>query len=268
MQQVFLDINNFVNQTLITTQFGPGVVTQMYQDIVNKTTASFITGNHTLEQALERTILAWVDRGAMSVFIDRGGNPWSLERYVDMVLRSTLNRTYNELRMSRMRDYGVYTATVTTIMDAAERCIEIQGQIVDTRPTGQATSGYPSIEAFGYGRPDGPFGINCRHSMIPYIPGVSENNQPIYDKQETLRRSEVRAKQRAIERSIRQNKKKLIIMEELNSPNIQRQRDRIALLEGRVQEVVDGADWLSRDPARERVIIPHSNIIRDADFIY
>ena len=267
MNQTFLDINNFVNQTLITTQFGPGVVARMYQDIVSKTTASFITGGLTFDQALERTVLSWVDKGVRSVFIDRGNNPWSIERYVETVLRSTINRTYNELRMGRMRDYGVYTALVTTLMDAAPRCIEIQGRVVDTRPMGQAVSGYPSIEVFGYGRPDGPFGINCRHQKIPFIPGVSENNQPIYDKKETVEKSEVRDKVRTLERGIRQNKKRLIIQEELNSPNVQRTKNAIARQSQELQKTIDGANWLSRDPARERVIIPRANIIRDAALI-
>lgn len=40
--QVWSDINNYVNQTLLSTNFGYGTATtQMYTEIVNKTTAAF-----------------------------------------------------------------------------------------------------------------------------------------------------------------------------------------------------------------------------------
>ncbi|WP_408585163.1 phage minor capsid protein, partial [Enterococcus faecium] len=43
--QVWSDINNYVNQTLLSTNFGYGTATvQMYTEIINKTTAAFNSG--------------------------------------------------------------------------------------------------------------------------------------------------------------------------------------------------------------------------------
>jgi len=261
--QIFLDIDNFVNQTLITTHHGPGSTTQMLQGIINTITANFANGNVTLSQAIESTILSWSRRGVSTVFIDRGGNSWSLERYVDTVLRSILNRTYNELRMSRMRDYGVHTAIVTSLMDSAPRCIDIQGQIIDTRPPGQARSGFPSLFDFGYPAPDGPFGINCRHSMIPFIPGVNENNQPQYDRMETIERSAQTAQQRELERRIRRSRKDIMILEELDSPSLERRRNTLERQQGVLNDLINSTDHLSRNRSRERVYTPRADIMRD-----
>ena len=263
IDQVFLDIDNFVSQTLITTHYGLGITTQMFQEIINTTTANFMTGNLTLPQSVESTILSWSKQGVSTIFIDRGGHTWSLERYVDLVLRSILNRTYNELRMSRMRDFGVFTAVVTTLMDSAPRCVDIQGQVVDTRPIGQANSGFPSIYSFGYPAADGPFGINCRHQLIPFIPGVNENNQPTWNKQKTVERSAIRDRQRELERRIRRTKKEIILLEELGSPNLQHKQNLLSKQEQQIQELVDGTNFLSRNRPRERVFTPSADIIRD-----
>ena len=50
--QVWSDINNYVNQTLLSTNFGYGTVTtQMYNEIINKTVAAFNSGLFTFEEA-------------------------------------------------------------------------------------------------------------------------------------------------------------------------------------------------------------------------
>jgi len=264
IDQIFLDIDNFVNQTLITTNFGHGVVTQMYQGIVNDIMANFATGKMSIQRALQRTILAWSDKGVSSIFIDRGGHSWSLERYVHTVLMSTLNRVYNELRMSTMRDYGVHTAVVTSLPDAAPRCQEIQGQIVDTRPIGQANSGFPSIYSFGYPDPGGPFGVNCRHMMIPFIPGVNINNQPQYNQAETNRNSEARDRQRQLERRIRRSKKNMIILEELGSPSIKALKNLLSKQQKELSDLINRFPGvLSHHRHRERLFTPRSSIIRD-----
>ncbi len=78
--QVWSDINNYVNQTLLSTNFGYGTATaQMYTEIINKTTAAFNSGLFTFDEALERTIQGWAQKGIKSTFIDKGGHTWSTE---------------------------------------------------------------------------------------------------------------------------------------------------------------------------------------------
>src|SRR5690625_4541702 len=112
--QVWSEIDNYVNQTLITTNYGIGTASKAYTDVLNRTTAMFNSGLYTFEQSLERSINELAQKGIDSVFIDRGGNVWNLENYVQTVLKSTLNNTYNEIRLERMEEYGVHTVLVTS----------------------------------------------------------------------------------------------------------------------------------------------------------
>ena len=90
--QVWSELNNYVNQTLLSTNFGYGTATtQMFNEIINKTTAAFNSGLFTFEEALEKTIREWAQKGIRSTFVDKGGHTWSLERYARTVLKSTLN---------------------------------------------------------------------------------------------------------------------------------------------------------------------------------
>lgn len=259
-EQTFLELDNFVNQTLVTTNFGTGKVTQMYQDIINKTMAEFNTGILTRQQALEKTILQWADKGIPSSFVDKGGNIWSLERYVDMVLKSTLNDTYNQLRTERMADYGIHTVIMTTVYDAAERCAHCQGKVLDMRNPSE--SEYPSIYNYGYGQKAGTLGINCRHDIIPFIPGVNTNNQRQIDPKLSIERSAVRAQQRNNERRIVRTKKKLIITKELGSPRVEHYSQLLRKQQLAQRELLAKADWLSRDYGREKVYTPKEVLMK------
>src|SRR5690606_3256797 len=127
VRQTFREIDNYVNQTLITTNFGEGTVTRMYRKIVEETTGRVLAGTTTVNKAIAETVIRWANKGLDTAFVDRGGHVWSLERYADTVIRSTVNRTYNELRLSRMDEYGVDLVLINSYSDAREACAQIQG---------------------------------------------------------------------------------------------------------------------------------------------
>src|SRR5699024_1506030 len=156
------------------------------------------------DKAVTETTIKWADRGIGTGFVDRGGNVWGLERYVRTVINSTFNRTYREARISRMDDYDINTVLITSLPDPREACSQIQGKVASTLPMAQNDTGYPSIYEFGYGDAGGIFGINCRHSMIPFIPGVNTNNERQYTESEMTENREARQRQRYLERRIRQ----------------------------------------------------------------
>lgn len=217
VNQTFRELNNFVNQTLITTNFGEGVVTDMYRNIIEESTAKVSSGIMTLEQAVEDTVKQWAAKGVPSTFIDKGGHTWSQERYVRTVLRSTNSRIYNELRTSRMAEYDVHTCLVGSKPKARPACALCQGKVVDMRPVGQNESGYPSVYEFGYGRPEGTRGINCTHPYYPFVPGVSKNNQTQYNPKEAINNERIEQGRKEIARRIVKTKKMLMVTEELGS---------------------------------------------------
>lgn len=255
VNQTFREFDNFVNQTLITTNYGEGTVTRMYRKIVEETTGRVLAGTTTTNKAIAETVIKWADRGIETAFIDRGGHVWSLERYADTVVRSTVNRTYNELRTSRMDEYGSYLVLVSTVPDPREACSHIQGKIATIKEPSQNDTGYPSIYDFGYGEPDGLRGIHCRHMFFVYIEGLNTNNQPKYSEEDMTKNRELSQKQRYYERQIRKAKRSLKLAEEIGDPEtIQKYKKLVRNRQAKVMEFVQENN-LARRYDKERVIV-------------
>ena len=213
VSQTFREFDNFINQTLITSTFGNGTTARTYQRIIEETTAKMLTGTKNINQVVTETIVRWQDKGLASGFVDKGGNVWSVERYARNAITSTVNRTYNELRTSRMDEYDVHTVLVSSLPDPRDICSKIQGEVVSMRQPHEDTQGYRSIYDYGYGTPGGIRGNNCRHLLIPYIPGVNTNNQRKYSDKDMEKHREERQKQRYLERQIRKAKQHLKVAE-------------------------------------------------------
>jgi len=255
VNQTFREFDNFVNQTLIDTNYGRGTVSKMYRKIVEESTGKVLTGLKTTNQAIAETVIEWSRKGIDTAFVDRGGNVWHLERYAETVIRSTVNRTYNELRMSRMEDYDIDLVLVSSLPDPREICSEIQGKVASIKEPSENTSKYPSIYEFGYGTASGIRGINCRHQFFPFVDGVMENNQPQYSESEMAHNRELRERQRYLERQIRQAKRELKLAEIIgDEETIQAKKKLLRNRQARIREFVAEHD-LTRRYDRERVIV-------------
>lgn len=271
--QSWSDINNYVNQTLVTTAYGTGTAAMAYQNTLNKTSAMFNTGLYTFEQSLERAVNELAQKGINSMFVDRGGNTWSLERYVRTVLKSTLGNTYDTLRKERMSEYGVYTVVVTSHAGAREACSIIQGSVVDLRYPEDLPDNWPykSIydESWGasYEEPSGHRGINCRHLHIPFIPGVNTNNQPEFDQELNAEVAKARDTQRRIEREIVRYKKNMMVADEMGSETVGYWRQMVSRRQKAMHEhLAENGEYLSRNYKREKVYTPLSVLMKD--FVY
>lgn len=254
VKQTFRELDNYVNQTLITTNHGEGTVTRMYRKIAEETTSQVLAGNKTINQAVAETVIRWRERGIQTGFVDKGGNAWYLEHYADTVLRSTVNRTYNELRLSRMNEYDVHLVRVNSYSNARPACSKIQGGICSMKRPEENDSEYPSIYEFGYGEPDGIRGIRCRHILYPFIEGVNENNEPQLDETTVNEEYKLTQQQRYLERQIREAKRSLILAEEIgDTATIEKYKQQVKSRQAKVREFVDD-NGLARRYDKERVI--------------
>lgn len=267
--QAWGDLNNYVNQTLLSTNYGySSALSKLYTDIINKTVAAFNTGLFTFEEALERTVRQWAQQGIKSTFIDKGGHTWSIERYVRTVLKSTMGNTYNELRTSRMSEYGVNTVVVTNHMGSRLACSLIQGHVVDLRKNIPINSEYKSIYdpywKADYGEAGGHRGVNCRHAWIPFIPGVNTNNQPIFSKAENDKVAALLKRQRELERRIVKFKKNKMVSEAMgNKLGAQSWQNSITATQAAIRKLVNSNEYLSRNYKREKVYTPLDTLLKD-----
>ncbi|MFN6730288.1 phage minor capsid protein [Enterococcus faecium] len=257
VRQTFQDLNNNVNQTLITTNFNENAVMRAYQAILKQSTIESMAGLKTHEKAVKDNVYKMVDMGIKSGFVDKAGREWSMEAYSRTVIQTTSHRTFNDLRLQRMEDFECVTALMSSHPTAREACAPIQGDWVLTVPKEEAPEEFkhlPSIYIHGYGEPSGTQGINCTHILYPGRPDVNTNNQPRYDPEEVQRNAEIQQKQRRLERDIRYQKKRMNAALELEDPEtVQMCKQVIANKQKQLRELINEHEFLVRDYSREQV---------------
>lgn len=262
VDQTWTDLQNNVNETLITRNYGASAVTQIYRRILTESTAATISRLLTHEDAVNSAIYRAVDRGLPTKLIDKAGHTWSLDGYVRTVINTTVNRTYNAVRLQRMKDFDMHLALMSSHPNSRPACAYIQGHVVNLVPpeSPDFNPRYDSIYNHDYGKPSGTLGINCRHILFPYEPGVNENHQPQYDPEEAIKNGKLVQQQRARERAIRDAKRRLKAAEKLDDENKINQaktliRARQAKLREFIKETNAGKEIpiLVRDYTREKV---------------
>ncbi|MDT2671757.1 phage minor capsid protein [Enterococcus dongliensis] len=257
VRQTFKDLNNNVNQTLITTNFNENAVMRAYQAILKQSTLESMTGLKTHEKAVKDNVYKMVDMGIKSGFVDKAGREWSMEAYSRTVIQSTSHRTFNDLRLKRMEDFDCVTALMSSHPSARKACATIQGDWVLVVPKNKAPDEFkhlPSIYDHGYGDPDGTQGINCKHILYPGRPDINTNNQPQYDADEAQENAEIQQKQRKLERDIRYQKKRMNAALKLEDPEtVQMCKQVISNKQKQLRELINDNEFLVRDYSREQI---------------
>lgn len=255
-KQTFLSLDNNVNQTLITTNYGQNSAMKTYQDIINKTVLEVQTGLKTPQRALSDNIYKWQSAGMKMGMVDRGGHNWSLEGYTRTVIQSTAHRTFNDVRLQSMKDFDSPLAVMSSHPAARRACAFIQGHVVNVVPMSdkRANPKYDSIYNHGYGQPQGTEGINCRHILYPYVESVSHNYQTQYDPKDAVNKAAIQQKQRYYERAVRNDKYLLQDAKRLgDAEGIKRHQTALSAHRAKIRELVDDNDFLHRQYGRERI---------------
>ncbi|QAR22380.1 phage minor capsid protein [Limosilactobacillus fermentum] len=262
-QQTWTDLHNNVNESLVSRNYGQSAVTKAYRQVLTESTTATMTGLMTHKDAVESAMYRIVDKGLPTNLTDKAGRNWSIEGYTRMVVNTTVNRAFNEVRLQRMSDFDMHLALMSSHPNSRPACAPIQGHVVNLVSPSDPDFDphYDSIFNHGYGEPAGTQGINCRHILFPYEPGVSENHQPQYDPGEAIANGKLVQQQRARERAIRDAKKRLAVAEQLGDDQMVSQtktllRGRQAKLRDFIKETNAGRDTplLTRDYAREKIV--------------
>ena len=202
VSQTWTDLNNNINESLISRNYGATATTRVYRQILTESTVATVSGLMTHQKAVESAVYRAVDRGLPTKLTDKAGHNWSIEGYARMVVNTTVNRTYNELRLQRMKDFDMHLALMSSHPNSRPACAYIQGHVVNLVPpeSNDYDPKYDSIYNHDYGKPSGVLGINCRHILFPYVPGINVNHQPQYDPKKAIKNGKLVQQQRAIGR--------------------------------------------------------------------
>lgn len=254
--QTWRNVNNNVNQQLLSRNYNKNPALKTYQKIVNKTVLDVNVGHKTAKKALNDSLAQLHEKGMGLTIKDAAGNNRSVESYVRTTMNTTVARTYNDARMNSMKDFDTVLAVMSSHPAARPACAQIQGQVVCVVSTmdDRYVDGYPSIYDYGYGDPDGCFGINCRHILYPYVEGVTTNVQKQYDPDQAIANEKVEQKQRYMQRQIRQKKIDLALAKKVgDSSKASQINSSIRGYQGKVRKIVNDHGFLSRQSSYEQV---------------
>ncbi|WP_432226929.1 phage minor capsid protein [Limosilactobacillus fermentum] len=262
-QQTWTDLQNNVNESLVSRNYGQSAVTKAYRQVLTESTTATVTGLMTHADAVQSAMYRVVDKGLPTNLTDKAGRNWSLEGYTRMVVNTTVNRTFSEVRLQRMSDFDMHLALMSAHPNSRPACAPIQGHVVNLVPASDPAFNphYDTIYNHGYGDPAGTQGINCRHILFPYEPGVSENHQPQYDPDEAIKNGKLVQQQRARERAIRDAKKRLAVAEQLSDENMVSQtKTLLSARQAKIRQFISDTNAgkdppiLTRDYAREKIV--------------
>lgn len=202
-EYTFMSMSKELFTPLVSKNLAGNPLAQAYNDIIREVSRVAINGTYSLNDAVQKVVVSFSQKGIYTEFVDSGGHKWSLERYANMVARTAFHNTYNEVRTSTMKEENLYTVLVTSHPRSRVACAYCQGKVIDIRPINEADSGYPSAYEFGYGEPAGHRGINCKHLWIPFRPNLNENNQKQYNPGEAIENERIEQKRKSLQRSVK-----------------------------------------------------------------
>jgi hypothetical protein len=252
LEQASGDINNLINTTL------PNVVNEVYRNIAKETVAKVATGVATPDKAIAETVIKWQEVGFRG-FKDRGGKNWRIDNYARTVVKTTTRRVYRQMRTQPADELGIDTFYYSKKATAREACAPLQHHIV-TYGEAREEGGYSvlSLADHGYGTPAGCLGINCGHYLTPFVIGINDmpdlgDDVKNITPEDAIRNANAQAKQRALERSIRDSKEKLHIANKLGDKDlIDKYKSKIRTQQGAMRDFLKDKPFLHRDYAREK----------------
>lgn len=200
------DTFNLINSTMLRES------QEVYRDILARTTADALAGIKTPQQALRSTVRQWAQKGIPVLKTANGGRRYA-EGYAYTVIRTIGSNVTNEMQEARFDSYGLDLVEISSHSGARPKCAPYQGKIFSRSGNDPK---YPALSSTSMGEPDGLFGINCGHVQYPYIPGVSTKRYYPINAKRNEKVYEESQKQRALERSIRDNKRELATLEKMN----------------------------------------------------
>lgn len=185
------------------------------QKTLNDAATAVTIGTETRRQALQKAISQMADKGIYG-FVDRAGRHWSPEAYMNMDIRTTVHNAAIQAIRVRQEDYGSDIFQVSSHAGARPLCYPYQGKFYSWGSgSGTFTDGagvqhaYAPLDSTSYGQAAGLFGINCGHYPMPQIPNVTfPQDKEIESKAENDRLYQESQEQRALERRIRDAKRK------------------------------------------------------------
>lgn len=187
-----------------------------YMDIINTSYLDVSSGIYDYQTAIRKAVQKMAARGIEGSTYRRGNTyvRYSIEGTVRRDTLTAVHQTANKTAFQLCNDIGCGYVEISKHLGARVhptnpianhagwqgKVFKIEGS-EESYPNLKLSTGYPDdIQGLG--------GVNCRHRMFPFFPGISIPNPIQYDERENERLYKLSQHQRKLERDIRYLKKK------------------------------------------------------------
>jgi hypothetical protein len=234
-------------------------VKQEYMGVLNRAYIDVSSGVYDYNTAIKRALKGMADHGISGATYRRGGKiiNYSIEAAVRRDTMTAIHQAANRNSYTLAQELGADYVEVSSHAGARTHPTDHianhawwQGKVYKINGFDEkygnlkANTGYPD-DILGLG------GVNCRHRMYPFIPGVSTPVMEQYDEKEAERVYKATQKQRAKERQIRALKRELAVAKATGQPTKEISRK----LKARYEDIIAFCkkNGLERDFNRELI---------------
>ena len=187
---------------------------QAYMDIINRAYVEVATGTYDYQTSIKRAVKNMARNGISGATYKRNGKlvQYSIEATVRRDTLTAVHKLANKSSETICDELGAEYVEISSHLGARThptnpianhagwqgKVFKINGS--DKYANLKESTGYPD-DILGLG------GVNCRHRMFPFFPGISTPNPIRFDEEENRRVYELSQQQRAMERRMRRLKK-------------------------------------------------------------
>ncbi|WP_104088000.1 phage minor capsid protein [Arthrobacter sp. GMC3] len=191
-------------------------VTDMYQQVITRTTAQVSLGVLTRREASRAALVRLAQNGITS-FQDKSGRRWNMASYTEMAVRSGAMNASLQGVVDRLARLEQDLVIVDDAIEECRMCRPFEGKVLSltgARRAEKLSDGVRVYATLDAARQAGLFHNNCRHAMSIYLPGITKREPAVADPEGNA----LREQQRAFERRIRELKRRDAIDQELGGP--------------------------------------------------
>lgn len=200
---------------------------QTYMNILNTAYIETASGAYSMQESVKRSLQRAARKGITAATY-KHTNPDGTVRYVNYSIEGVVRRDTRSA-INKLANASSYKFAEELGAEYVEVSSHLGARVHPTNPIANhagwqggvykingSAPGYPNLkDSTGY--PDdilGLAGVNCRHRIFPFFPGISVRNPICYgDTEENRRRYQAEQKQRQYERQIRALKKERAAMQ-------------------------------------------------------
>lgn len=247
-----------------------------YMQTLNQAYLETASGTYSYDEAIARGVQKMAEAGFYgATYVNKATGKtrhMSIEAVVRRDAISACNRMANDVCVAVASDSGMNYVEVSSHLGARTGdgkhdhtnhawwqgyVYAIEGEGTDVADNALGYHIRNLAETTGYGEVDGLGGVNCRHRMFPFIPGISRPMTTRYDPEKNAKIYEMNQKLRKMERDERKWKRVVQSMKQLPENEEQQKRlhnaeKRVSDLQDRIREFTE-TNGIRRQPQRELI---------------